>query len=97
MIGLILSYMGLLSALTNAFLIGKLTKRFKDRQLMIGGLLAQASGWIMWSSVVSFPSILVALGVVSVGGNVFQMINKAAVAHLAPPDLVGTVMGMSGL
>lgn len=33
---------------------------------------------------------------VGVGDNVFQTVNKAAVAQHAPPELVGTVMGMSG-
>lgn len=51
----------------------------------------------MWSAVtVSTISILVALTMVGVGDNVFQTVNKAAVAQHAPPELVGTVMGMSG-
>ena len=58
---------------------------------------AQAVGWMMWSAVtVSTTSILAALTMVGVGGNVFQTVSKAAVAQHAPPELVGTVMGMSG-
>lgn len=44
----------------------------------------------------STPSVLAALAVAGVGGNVFQTINKAAVSQHAPPELVGTIMGMSG-
>ena len=52
---------------------------------------------MMWSSVSSStPSILAALTMAGVGSNVFQTVNKAAVAQHAPPELVGTVMGMSG-
>lgn len=52
----------------------------------------------MWSSVSgSTPSVLAALTMVGVGGNLFQTVNKAAVAQHAPPELVGTVMGMSGV
>ena len=55
-------------------------------------------GWMMWSSVSSStPSILAALTMAGVGSNVFQTVNKAAVAQHAPPELVGTVMGMSGV
>lgn len=51
----------------------------------------------MWSTVSgSTPSILAALAMAGVGSNVFQTVNKAAVAQHAPPELVGTVMGMSG-
>lgn len=51
----------------------------------------------MWSAVSgSIPSILAALTMAGVGGNVFQTVNKAAVAKHAPSELVGTVMGMSG-
>lgn len=51
----------------------------------------------MWSAVSgSIPSILAALTMAGVGGNVFQTVNKAAVAQHAPSELVGTVMGMSG-
>lgn len=51
----------------------------------------------MWSTVSgSLPSILAALTMAGVGGNVFQTVNKASVAQHAPPELVGTVMGMSG-
>lgn len=51
----------------------------------------------MWSTVSgSIPSILAALTMAGVGGNVFQTVNKAAVAQHAPSELVGTIMGMSG-
>lgn len=51
----------------------------------------------MWSTVSgSIFSVLAALTLAGVGGNVFQTVNKAAVAQFAPPELVGTVMGMSG-
>lgn len=59
--------------------------------------ILQAVGWTMWSTVSrSIPSILAALTMAGVGGNVFQTVNKASVAQHAPPELVGTVMGMSG-
>lgn len=51
----------------------------------------------MWSTISgSLPAIVVSLTLAGVGSNVFQTVNKAAVAQHAPPELVGTVMGMSG-
>lgn len=51
----------------------------------------------MWSTVdTTIFSLQTALVIVGVGSNVFQTVNKAAVAQHAPPDLVGTIMGMSG-
>lgn len=51
----------------------------------------------MWSTISgSLPAIVVSLTLAGVGGNVFQTVNKASVAQHAPPELVGTVMGMSG-
>ncbi len=59
--------------------------------------VSQALGWVMWSMVGdSLPSILMSLIMVGVGGNIFQTVNKAAVAQHAPSELVGTVMGLSG-
>ncbi|CAN0318519.1 unnamed protein product [Ectocarpus sp. 12 AP-2014] len=50
----------------------------------------------MWSTISgSLPAIVVSLTLAGVGGNVFQTVNKASVAQHAPPELVGTVMGMS--
>eukprot|EP00752_Nemacystus_decipiens_P009244 g8257.t1 len=95
-VGMLLSYMGMVSALTNAFLVGELTKRFGERPLMASSLMVLALGWVTWSAVSgSLLSILASLTMAGVGGNVFQTVNKASVAQHAPPELVGTVMGMS--
>eukprot|EP00903_Cladosiphon_okamuranus_P016218 g14965.t1 len=95
-VGMLLSFMGMVAALTNAFLVGELTKRFGERPLMASSLMVLALGWVMWSTVSgSLPSLLVSLTMAGVGGNVFQTVNKASVAQHAPPELVGTVMGTS--
>lgn len=42
-VGLLLSFMGMVSALTNAFLVGELTKRFGERPLMASSLMVLVS------------------------------------------------------
>ncbi|CAM9597964.1 unnamed protein product [Ectocarpus sp. 6 AP-2014] len=95
-VGFLQSFMGMVAALTNAFLLGALTKRFGERPLLASSLVVLAGGWVMWSTISgSLPAIVVSLTLAGVGGNVFQTVNKASVAQHAPPELVGTVMGMS--
>ncbi|CAN0173340.1 unnamed protein product, partial [Ectocarpus fasciculatus] len=95
-VGFLLSFMGMVAALTNAFLVGALTKRFGERPLLASSLVVLAGGWVMWSTISgSLPAIVASLTLAGVGGNVFQTVNKASVAQHAPPELVGTVMGMS--
>ncbi|CAM9718440.1 unnamed protein product [Ectocarpus sp. 13 AM-2016] len=95
-VGFLLSFMGMVAALTNAFLVGALTKRLGERPLLASSLVVLAGGWVMWSTISgSLPAIVVSLTLAGVGSNVFQTVNKASVAQHAPPELVGTVMGMS--
>ncbi|CAM9899609.1 unnamed protein product [Scytosiphon promiscuus] len=95
-VGFLLSFLGLVSAVTNGFLVGALTRRFGEGLILATSLAVVAVGWVMWSTVSgSLSSILAALTLAGVGSNVFQTVNKASVAQNSPPELVGTVMGMS--
>lgn len=72
-------------------------QKIDDENVMAVTGRGQGMGWTMWAGVgSSMASIAATLAVIGVSANVFQTVHKGVVAQHSPPELVGTVMGISG-
>ena len=58
---LVLAYVGLLSVFVQGFAIGRLSKRYTDRQLMLSSAIAMAVGFALWGIVPNLWTLLIVL------------------------------------
>jgi MFS family permease len=84
-IGFILGHYGILSLVTNLFLIKLLIKytektRFRMENWFLPLIIGLCLGLCLWSMSTSIPSIVVAVSIIAVVGNLFQSIIQNSIA-----------------
>lgn len=92
--GLVLGYVGVLSVFVQAFLIGKLTARFSDDQLLISSLGIAGFALLLWGFVPNLPLLIVLMPALSVGLSVTNTITTSALSKAVHHDEVGGVLGL---
>lgn len=94
-IGYILAYVGVLSAVTQGVLVGQLVKRFSDRQLLFGGMIAMTVGMVGWAIAPNVPTLLLAMLPLAVAGGTLNTVLQAALSKTVAPMEVGGILGIS--
>jgi DHA1 family tetracycline resistance protein-like MFS transporter len=94
-IGYILAYVGVLSAVTQGVLVGQLVKRFSDRQLLFGGMIAMTVGMVGWAIAPNIPTLLLAMLPLAVAGGTLNTVLQAALSKTVAPMEVGGILGIS--
>jgi DHA1 family tetracycline resistance protein-like MFS transporter len=94
--GLVLSYVGVLSIATQAFLIKPLDARFTDAQLIVGGTLMAAVSFLGWALVPNLPLFLLLLLPLNVAIAVLNTILSSALSKAVYPEEIGGVFGLAG-
>lgn len=92
--GFILTYVGLLSVFVQGFLIGQLTKRFReDVLILIGGILMTLSllGWALTPSVFW---LLVVLAPTAISGGILNTLLSSTLTKAVQPQEVGGILGL---
>jgi len=92
--GLLLGYIGILSVLVQAFLIGKLTARFSDEKLILGSISLAGIALAIWGFVPNIPLLLLLMPALSVGLAVSNTIMTSALSKSVDRDEVGGIMGL---
>jgi DHA1 family tetracycline resistance protein-like MFS transporter len=92
-IGLTYAYLGILSALTQAGLIGRLTARFGERALVSAGLLLTAVGMAIIPAAPSSAALLALLPLLAIGMGLTNPALTALASRLAPAGAQGGVLG----
>lgn len=93
--GYLFAFVGLLSALIQGGLIGRLTKRLGERRLVIAGAAALAVGMVMIPLSGSLPLLLVAMAVVGIGFSLTSPALNSLVSLQAGGGTRGGVMGVT--
>lgn len=91
----VLAYVGILSVFMQAFLIGRLTKRWSDDGLLLFSLTIAAIGLAVWGFVPSLPLLLAVMPLLSFGLAVSNTISTSALTKAVHRDEVGGVLGLS--
>lgn len=93
--GYIFTYVGFLIVLMQGGLVGRLVKRWGERNLMLGGLVLLGFGLLMliWSG--SLATLLIAVGVLSIGDGAVTPTSSAVLSLLTPKDEQGEILGFS--
>jgi len=91
----ILTYVGLLSVVTQGVAIGKLTERFSERVLMMMGIGALGVSLALWSLVPSVVALLVVRAPIALAGGVLGVVMTSQLTKSVYRDEVGGTLGLS--
>lgn len=94
-LGLLLSYLGVLSVLNKTLIIRFLSQRFENAQLLLPAILGQTAALLMWSYVHDTVTLCAVLAALSVSSGLFQTLLSAELSKATPHELIGSTLGVS--
>ncbi len=92
---LVLAYVGLLAVFVQGFAIGRLSKRYTDRQLMLSSAIAMTVGFALWAFVPNLWTLLIVLIPLSFGGGILNTIINSALSKSVYPEEIGGTLGIA--
>src|SRR5690349_12704126 len=93
--GFVLTYVGVISVITQAWLVGKLSQKFKDSLLIQSGLMMLAMGLLVWAFAPSVPLLVFSVTPIALGGGLLNTILPSALTKTVEPQEVGGILGLS--
>ncbi len=94
-VGLLFVYMGVIAIIIQGGLMKPLTARFGEIKLFITGTVLMVAGFILTPFTHSTMPLLLALGVMSIGGSLNGPTLNSLISKEADPSNVGATMGIS--
>jgi len=94
-IGYIFTYVGVLSAVMQGGLIGRLTARFGEEKLLIAGLVLIALGLVAIPVASDLPLVIVAVSFLAIGMGAMQPSLNSLISRRAEASEQGEVMGVA--
>jgi len=94
-LGLLLSFLGVVSVVNNVFIVRWLSNSFQDHQLIFPAIVGQAFSTFCWGHVYNLASLLPVLASLTITGSIFQTLLSTELSTVTPHALVGTVLGIS--
>ena len=93
--GLVLGYVGVLSVIVQGFAIGRLAKRYSDKQLMLVSSLLMAGSLLLWGFVPNVWTLLIIMAPLAFGGGVLNTVINSALSKAVYPEEIGGTLGIS--
>jgi MFS transporter, DHA1 family, tetracycline resistance protein len=93
--GYLLGYVGLLVVLVQGVLIGRLTARYSERQLIFASTILLTGSFLGWALTPSLPVLLIVLIPMSVGTGVMNTVVNSALTKSVYPEEIGGTLGLS--
>jgi len=93
--GFVLTYVGVISVITQAWLVGKLSQRFRDTILIESGLLLLALGLLVWAFAPNIPILVFSVTPIALAGGMLNTIVPSALTKTVEPQEVGGILGLS--
>ncbi len=93
--GFILAYVGVLSAFTQGFLIGKITRRIPDDRLVFWGIGLMAVSLLGWALAPTMFVLLLILIPTSLSGGILNTVLSSSLTKVVRPDEIGGTLGLS--
>ena len=91
----VLTYVGVLAVFTQGFAIGRLAKRYTDRQLMFTAAIMMAVGFFLWGMAPNVLTLLIVLIPIAFGGGVLNTVINGALSKSVYPEEIGGTLGIS--
>lgn len=93
--GYILAYVGVLSVITQGFLIGRLTVRFAETRLILISTITMAVSLLVWALAPNIPVLLIILIPMAFSGGVLNTVINSALSKSVQPVEIGGILGIS--
>ncbi len=93
--GQIYTFMGLMAAATQWFLVGRLTRRFGEKRLILAGALLIASGTLILPWMSGTAGLCGAFGLIVLGVSINNPSLNSLISRFAGPSQRGSLLGLS--
>jgi DHA1 family tetracycline resistance protein-like MFS transporter len=93
--GYILTYVGILSVITQGFLVGRLTNGVREDILIMGSVLVMAFCLLGWALAPSVAVLLVVLAPTSLAGGLLNTLLSSVLTKAVNPQEIGGILGTS--
>jgi DHA1 family tetracycline resistance protein-like MFS transporter len=93
--GFVLAYVGLLAVITQAVLIGPLTRRFRETWLIISGLWVMGISLLAWAFTSQLWLLLVVILPLALSGGVLNTVIQSSISKSVSRDEIGGILGIS--
>ena len=94
-IGYILAYVGVLSVITQGFMIGRLTARYSENQLIAFSTVLMAAGLLGWALAPNLVVLLLVMAPTSFAGGILNTVINSAISKSVTPAEVGGMLGIA--
>jgi DHA1 family tetracycline resistance protein-like MFS transporter len=91
----VLTYVGVLSVFTQGIAIGRLTKRYSERQLMLASAIMMAVGLLLWGLTPNLIMLLIVMIPLAFGGGVLNTVINSSLSKSVHPEEIGGTLGLS--
>lgn len=93
--GLILAYVGVLSVIVQGFLIGQLTRRFREDGLIAVSVVVMAISLLGWALSPSVFWLIAVLTPTAIAGGVLNTVLASTLTKAVEPQEIGGILGLS--
>ncbi len=94
-IGYVLTYVGILSAFTQGFLVGRLTARVREDVLIVVSVGLMALALFGWVLAPSLPVVLILLVPIALSGGLLNTLLSSTLTKAVAPHEIGGILGLS--
>ncbi|MBN2002771.1 MAG: MFS transporter [Anaerolineae bacterium] len=91
----VLTYVGVLSVIVQGFAIGRLTRRFGERKLMVVGMVGLAGTLTAWAFVPTVAWLLIVLAPLALAGGILGVMLTSQLTQSVTKEEVGGTLGLS--
>jgi len=93
--GYVLTYVGVLSVITQGFLIGRITQRYREDLLIMVSVVVMAFGLLGWAFAPTVLFLLVIMAPTAVAGGLLNTVLTSTLTKAVTSDEVGGIIGFS--
>ncbi len=93
--GYILAYVGVLSVVTQGFLIGRLTGRFSESALILAATAVMAVSLLGWALAPTVTVLIIVLAPIAMSGGILNTVVNSAITKSVSPVEIGGMLGIS--
>ncbi len=93
--GFILTYVGLLSVIVQGYAVGKLSKRFKENQLIFVSTILMAGSLFAWAFTPNLVILLIIMIPLAFSGGILGTVLNSLLTKVVYPEEVGGTLGLS--
>jgi DHA1 family tetracycline resistance protein-like MFS transporter len=91
----VLTYVGVLAVIVQGLAIRRLTRRFRERNLIVASTVALALSLVVWAVSPNLLSLFLVLAPLALGGGLLNTLLTSQLTQAVRPEEVGGILGLS--